>query len=343
MSQVGDCPMTVTFDESVLPKHLADIIATFARWADEEIDARCRADVVDSPVYHYTTRAGLEGILEGGFIRLSHLGEMRDGEEFLYGRNLARDAMSALFSNALDEISGNDTNLAAHAQRFFCEGTLSMLDEISPVTGPFEFYSASFCGCGDDAFFWREYADRGAGFALKLAPVLFADPAPDTPLKVMDKVFRIAMFYNRDNATTILRSGVREAVRAVRDAKLSPDAIVATTFWHAMSVRLLNYVIKIASGFKKPCFAPEREIRLLLLNEAKTLGPLSTTASNGRRYIRYDFTPPLRSPGVLYEITIGPCAPVDAEEWVSRLLLDHGYPTRPDGRPLTLIRRSSLR
>jgi len=64
-----------------------------------------------------------------------------------------------------------------------------------------------------------------------------------------------------------------------------------------MSVRLLNYVIRIADGFKKPCFAPEREIRLLLLNEAKTLAPMSTTSPNGRRYIGYDFKPPFMVAG----------------------------------------------
>ena len=137
-----------------------------------------------------------------------------------------------------------------------------------------------------------------------------------------------------------MQSGVRETVRAVRAAELPADPVLATTFLHAMSVRLLNYVIRIAVGFKKPCFEPEREIRLLLLNEAKTFGPMSTTASNGKRYIRYDFNPPLRSPDTLHEITIGPSAPADAESWVARLLLDNGYPIAPDGRPATLIRRA---
>ncbi len=332
--------MTVTFDEKVLPKHLADTIASFAQWADAEIDARCRVDVVDFPVFHYTSRAGLEGILDGGFVRLTHLGEATgDSEEFFYGRNLARDAISALFAGAVAGIAGSATT-ALYAQQCFCDGTLSILEKIGLTTGPFQFYSASFCRCGDDAFLWQEYAANGAGFALKLAPVLFADPPADAPLEVMDKVFRIAMLYDREEATAVLRSGVREAIRAVRAAEMPADPNVAVTFLRAMSVRLSNYIIRIAVGFKRPCFAPEREIRLLLLNEAKTLAPLSATDSKGRLYIRYDFTPPLRSRGVLHEITIGPRRPVDAEAWVARLLLDHGYPIGPDGRPATLIRRS---
>jgi hypothetical protein len=333
--------MTVTFDENVLPKHLADIIASFGQWTDAEIDARCRADVVDSPVFHYTTRAGLEGILEGGFVRLTHLGEVEgDRKEFLYGRNLARDSLSALFASAIAGIARSAT-MALYAQQFFCDGTLSMLEEIGLTTGPFQSYSASFCRRGDDAFLWREYAEKGAGFALKLAPVLFADPPAGAPLKVMDKVFRIAMLYDRDEAAAALGSGVRKAVGAVRAAELPADPNVATTFLHAMSVRLLNYVIKIAVGFKRPCFAPERELRLLLLNEVNILAPLGAVASNGKRYIRYDFTPPLRSPGVLHEITIGPRAPLDAEAWITQLLVNHGYPIGRDGRPATLIRRSA--
>jgi hypothetical protein len=232
--------MTLTFDETVLPDRLAGPIRQFTKWADVELDARCRPDVVASPVFHYTTSAGLEGILEGGFIRLTHLADMRDNKEFLYGRNIARDALATLLESALAVAAADSTSLADHAQRFFCDGTMSMLDEISPTTGPFEFYSASFCRRGDDAFLWREYAANGGGFALKLSPDVFADPPLGASLAVMDKVFRIAMLYNRDDVTAAMQSGVREAVRAVRAAELPADPVLATTFLHAMSVRLLN-------------------------------------------------------------------------------------------------------
>ena len=96
----------------------------------------------------------------------------------------------------------------------------------------------------------------------------------------------------------------------------------------------------MGAGFKRQCFAPEQEMRLLLLNEAKILGPLSSVDEKGRRFVRYDFVPPLRSAGVLQEITIGPRAPAEAEEWVVRLLRDNGYPIGSDGKPLTVIRRS---
>lgn len=185
--------------------------------------------------------------------------------------------------------------------------------QIGPPAGPFQFYSASFCRRGDDAFFWREYADKGAGFALTLAPALFADPPADALFGVMDKVFRISMRYDENQAATAMKTAIEEAIRAVKAVQLPADRNVAITFLHAMSVRLLLYVIIIAISYKKPCFAPEQEIRLLLLNEAPKLAPLSAITPTGRRYVRYDFTPPLRSPGMLTEITIGPRAPVDAE------------------------------
>jgi hypothetical protein len=334
--------MTTMFDESSLPEPLIATIAQFAQWVDTKIVEQSRGDVVDSQVFHYTSGAGVEGILSSGFIRLTHLSDLADDEEFLYGRKLVHDALSSSLASAVAEIAVNPT-IELHAQKFFCDGTLSMLPEIGPAAGPFQFYSASFCRRGDDAFFWREYANKGAGFALTLSPALFADPPAGAPLGVMDKVFRISMLYDGSQAAAEMKTAVEEAVRVVKATQLPADGHVAATFLHAMSVRLLLYVITIAVAYKKPCFAPEQEIRLLLLNEAPQLTPLSAITPTGRRYIRYDFTPPLRSPSALTEITIGPRAPADAETWLSQLLLRNGYPVGPDGKPVTVIRRSPLK
>jgi hypothetical protein len=61
--------MRITFDENILPQPLVAAIAEFAQWVDTKIVEQSRADAVDSPVFHYTTRVGIEGILGGGFIR----------------------------------------------------------------------------------------------------------------------------------------------------------------------------------------------------------------------------------------------------------------------------------
>jgi hypothetical protein len=187
--------MSVTFDERVLPKHLANIITAFSEWTSAKIDERCQVDVVDAPVFHYTTSAGLEGILGSGFIRLTDLGQMADDSEFQYGSNFALDALSEAYAGAAVGISD-----AATVVRCFCDATPSILSEVGPKAGRFHFYSASFCGRGDDAFLWQEYAAKGAGFALKLAHELFADPPAGVPLTVMDRIFRILMLYDRDEA-----------------------------------------------------------------------------------------------------------------------------------------------
>jgi hypothetical protein len=235
-----------------------------------------------------------------------------------------------------------EETLPFDGQKFFADGTLSMLDKITPTSGPFEFYSASFCRHGNDDFLWREYAANGAGFVLTLAPVLFADPPGSAAHGVMDKIFRVGMRYDKDTAISLMKTAVQQAVASIGGVELSADGTMATTFFHAMSVRLLNYVIRIASGFKKPCFSPEQEMRLLLLNETKILAPLSTNRdSKGRRFIQCAFVPSLRSSGMLQEIAIGPCAPADAEDNVTQLLRDRGYPMGSDGKPLTPIRRTA--
>jgi hypothetical protein len=324
-----------------LPAHLTNVIAAFTEWAYQKIDASCRDDAVASPVFHYTTEVGLRGILSTGAIRLTFLEKLDDEEEFLYGRGLARDALKDSYQQVKAESARCET-ISLYAQRCFCDGTLSMLDEVTPASGPFGFYSASFCRRGDDEFLWREYAAKGAGFALKLAPILFSDPPKGAQLGVMDKIFRMRMRYNRGEATTLMKEGVNKAVELVGAAVLPADSLMKTTFLHAMSVRLLDYVIRMAVPYKKPCFAPEREMRLLLLNDAKMLAPMSSIDAKGRRFVQYDFVPSLRSPDVLREVTIGPLAQAGSEGLVAQLLRDHGYPIGPDGKPL-VIRRSNAK
>jgi hypothetical protein len=322
----------MSFDETTLPAHLTNIVSNFSDWAYRAIEAECVADAVSSPVFHYTTKQGLEGVLSSGAIRLTHLGDLAkvgDNQEFLYTCNLARDALQSSYDDAV-------------STKIFTEHTLSMLSEITPTSGPFELYSASFCRNGDDDFLWRGYAANGSGFVLTLSPVLFADPPGSTAHGVMDKIFRVRMRYDRDAAISLMKTGVQEAVASIGDAELPADGIIAKAFFHAMSVRFLDYVIRISSGFKKPCYSPEQEMRLLLLNETKVLAPLSTNRdSKGRRFIQYDFVPPLRSPSMLQEIAIGPRAPADAENQVAQLLRDDGYPMGSDGKPVIPIRRST--
>ena len=332
------------FDESTLPALLADSVLNFSDWAHRAIEAHCVADAVSSPVFHYTPQQGLEGILSSGAIRLTHLGDLAslgDKQEFLYACNLARDALQSSYNDA-EALLLHEVTLQLYAQKFFADGTLSMLDEITLTSGPFEFYSASFCRHGDDDFLWREYAANGAGFVLTLAPVLFSDPPGSAALGVMDKILRVGMRYDRDTAISLMKTAVQQAVASIGGAELPADGTMATTFFHAMSVRLLDYVIRIASSFKKPCYSPEQEMRLLLLNETKILAPLSANRDlKGRRFIQYDFVPSLRSSGMLQEIAIGPCAPADAEAHVAQLLRDHGYPMGSDAKPLTPIRRAA--
>ncbi len=47
------------------------------------------------------------------------------------------------------------------------------------------FYVGSFSKDPDSAYLWREYADKGTGFAVALAPVLF--PIEDAPHAAPDE------------------------------------------------------------------------------------------------------------------------------------------------------------
>jgi hypothetical protein len=285
------------FDPAILPPPLSNHVATFSRWVDAELVLSGRADVVTDPIVHYTTREGFEGILSSGSIHLTDLGQARDDSEFLYGRGLAKDLLTEAFTVAGTGVQDDAEAISTR----FCEGTLSMLEEIGPTSGPFRFYSASFCERGDDAFLWREYAANGEGFALKLSPVVFSEPPAAAPLTVMDRAIRLRMIYDRSEATRVLEKVVEEGIHTVRAAGLSgsTDPHVGTTFLHSMSVHFVLYVLAMATRFKKSCFSSEHELRLLLLNEKEKLAPREQTLSSGKRFVQYEFVPSLRARGVL--------------------------------------------
>jgi hypothetical protein len=102
-------------------------------------------------LYHYTTQAGLLGILESGSIWASEIRFLNDSTEF----RTALDAVGAELRRRLDDLDSKEARERAGAilQEF------TVLDEAS-------IFVLALTEEGDDLSQWRAYSGQHSGFAL---------------------------------------------------------------------------------------------------------------------------------------------------------------------------------
>ncbi|MBU4215626.1 MAG: DUF2971 domain-containing protein [Actinobacteria bacterium] len=110
-------------------------------------------------VYHYTTAAGLMGILKSGTVWASHPGFMNDTRESMRGLALAKER--------LDEALAEDYGKFAHAHGKW--GHWLRQDQM---------FVACFCAAPDLLAMWRGYApDNGVSLGFSSAPLQAATGA----------------------------------------------------------------------------------------------------------------------------------------------------------------------
>jgi hypothetical protein len=102
-------------------------------------------------LYHYTTQAGLVGILNSKTIWASEIRYLNDATEF----RTALDAVSAELRARLNDLDSSEAN--ARGERLFREFTA--LEESSV-------FVLSLTEDGDDLSQWRAYGGMHSGFAL---------------------------------------------------------------------------------------------------------------------------------------------------------------------------------
>ena len=96
------------------------------------------------------------------------------------------------------------------------------------------------------------------------------------------------------------------------------EVIASQLIWNCLTAKHAN-------------FANEREVRFIVMNVIRRFDGLRKQLG-GKTYIEASL--PLRQPGSVMQILVGPSAPTGAEQIVSDFLREQGY---PDGIP---VRRS---
>ena len=281
-----------------------------------------------TPLYHYTSREGLEGIIGAQQFWFMDYRHLNDDKEISFGMDVAKTLL-AEFGRKLPSV------------KMFCDMVIDLLSAEN-MNATFGFYIASFSRDSDGPRQWQKYGQDGQGFAIGLAPKLFA--IEDKPnRKPHENTFVSPVNYGRAAARLLQLPAIESATRIVaktveRKAKAMSDKSRGMPFFDEMAKNLIAAELILNSLIVKDSnWSPENEVRLFILGESIKLTPYVSQRSRGAEtvpFIKSDM--PLQQPCSIAEIVIGPAAPFDAEDFAYSLLAPFYHD------PRSIIRRSTI-
>lgn len=304
-------------------------VRAYARASNARSCAADARNAVTAPLYHYTDARGLEGIISAQQIWFTHYQHLNDPSEMKFRMYVAKKALAEIGEKYGPKI------------KIFCD-MVADLFSAENMHRTFEFYVASFSRERDDLGQWQVYADNGRGFALGVAPHLFAvEDKPDR--KPHENVFVAPICYGEDAgrlhhlpAIECSASIVADAVE--RKAKLMRDINKGMPFFDEMGKNLIAAeLVSNSLTLKHEAYAHEREVRLFIPGETAKLAPYVSTRSRGAESVPFiKSNIPIQQPGGIAEIVVGPSAPANAEAFACALL-------RPfHDNPESIVRRSGI-
>lgn len=272
-------------------------------------------------LYHYTTDAGLYGIMQSGRLRVSDVFTMNDPSEIQHGYDI-------FFEQAQMPLVG-----VSDAQDFadFMRGVISFQKHV--VDGPLsalDYFCTSFSTHGaDDLSQWRSYGANGRGYCivfdgskLNQAFQKFGDPGlqqvyaisydPEELSELYDEILkRLHELWVRFSAVPESEGGDGELWRRLR-----------TRFASALH----ESIIRLGAYYKHPAYASEREYRFgLRVNAGGSVGKCRTEPRADRIARFYEFDWASLSKKALTKVFVGPAAVPHAEKFVWDCEREFGY------------------
>jgi hypothetical protein len=283
----------------------------FQAWWDETLNRQGQEQLVRSPLYHYTNATGLLGIIKNEEIWLTGMSHLNDPSELDYGLKIACEIIEA-------EASGNHPLAKEVCRRF-----IAMHAGLKDFLG---FFVSSLSKIPDDLGQWRAYGDNGRGFALGLAPHLF-HPVKLGDQKPNERTYLTDVVYGRERAEERFREPIMRAIEDISTAtpehfKTLEDANNFCKDWStALTISIFWYALQV----KHKAYKQEGETRLIINAERAELTPYIDIRSRGSALVPFIRSPmPVKTPGSITEIVIGPSAEAGAEDSLRTLLLSLG-------------------
>jgi hypothetical protein len=300
-------------------------------WLDAELEKESPSAEITQPIFHYTDAAGLNGIFETEQLWFTSIFHQNDPSEMRYGLGLAFEELRCL-SQFRSMFPPKER--VARAIRTLCEDCESVLS--NPIS--IEFYVASFSEDQDELGQWRGYGDDGRGFATGFAPTLFKRKPDYGHGPEALHVQRIS--YEEGHARAQIKPVISKAIEVITNF-MTREHFVSTEeeadLSKTIGIGLATGIILTALSTKHRAYKAEKEWRLILSSTGPASANHICTRQRGSRlvpYIKLDM--PIREPGNITKIVIGPAADGEAEHAVKTLLKRYNLASSVD------VRRSDI-
>ncbi len=289
--------------------------------------------------YHYTTHAGLKGILGSGGLRATYRKRMNDAGEFDYARNVVYET--------LNEIGKR------HDLPNVCQGLVTYIHKnLDKFLNETTEMSSAYCACltvsPDHPKQWETYAELGKGFAIgfNLLQLLKRQVATDQRKEPFS--WCAPVIYNEQNHYDLVWRLVGAGIHDLQTfaATCSQQSEHLTALRDRVTKEIFLHLFTLINFIKAPTYTSEREMRLFLdLNDGTLKAPYIQHYQRDNESIPFIFMD-LRNPRTsrlpLAEIKVGPRASFPEEKTFLEALLDElGYGS--NYRDWPLITQSSLR
>jgi Protein of unknown function (DUF2971) len=299
-----------------LPLALEMALQRFGRWSDDQLLREQAVITPVAPLYHYTGRDALKGILENQHLWCFSHAQQDDREEFQYSLGIARRELE---------------RVGMRGEEFAKEFCICVEDLVAKnnLTIVFNYYLFSLSRKRDSATQWSEYDDSNRGFCIGFAPKLFLpdqqtlNPRANDNAHVGRVIYGDAKTAYRHRKAIVKAADITHRVADANRALLSPTS-VHSDYINAMAKEYIaRQLVWRSITAKRVRWERQSEVRFVTMNQSKNFAGLTKT-HNGRTYVTYAL--PLRDGGSIAEIMLGPLAPNDAEQWVRDQLATLGYP-----------------
>lgn len=291
----------------------------FCPWCGELLDdireLVSQAVYRPSMLYHYTSAEAAAKIVESGRLWATEISHLNDASEFLHGRQVAREVVTARLVEWADLVEFKDT--------------VDLLQRVAAglaSTAVPKIFVSAFSSLGDSRSQWGLYCKGLGGVALgfdheklrRLTPQGYPYPsAPperirQTPLQVFPCVYRPRtqqklIWHQLD---MIQFEEVPEIDEARREGKLNSAA-----------AGLVRSCTGLAAALKNPCFADEREWRLVGGKPADALVHSLIRSGSPVFYLELDLAAGSEAFPIV-ELVVGPQRDQDAAASRWRIWLD---------------------
>src|SRR5262245_20097593 len=313
-----------------IPPDLLTATGLFQQWSANRLLQAQEENKILVPLYHYTDASGLKGIIESQQIWFTSHRYLNDPSEMIFGTGAAQDVIASVSAQRSRRV------------KIFCD-MLADLFTIGNITKSLEYLVASFSRESDDLGQWRAYGCDGHGFALGLASHLFQVEEQKPGQKPNEVTVVYPIEYGRNRARDRYYEIVQKAADILEDTvnkheNLMQDRAIGLAFIENYTKEVIaDEMIFVCLTSKHEAYEHESEVRLMMLGLHTKLKPyIETRVKNGELVVFVRHPMPIKEPGSIVEIVVGPSAGADAEHSVRSLLNSAGV------QPTVPIRRSNI-